>query len=129
MRVWLSGLAVLGVLAVSQPLWSQGQGGLIKLGQEKYNETCAACHRTGGEGLPAKFPALKGNPFVLGDPAPVIRTVLNGRRGQLGLMPSWKDTFNDQEVAAILSYVRQAWGNRAPPVTPEMVTKIRGNRI
>lgn len=114
------------LLAFPAFLVAQGKPDIIKLGQEKYSETCAACHRTNGEGLPGKFPALKGNPLVLGEPAPVISTVLNGRQGQLGLMPTWKDTFNDQEVAAIVSYIRQAWGNQATPVTPEMVAKIRG---
>lgn len=121
----LAGVLFLGLLSCPMLQAAQGPPDLIRLGQEKYAETCAACHRSNGEGLPDKFPALKGNTFVTGEPTPVIRTVLNGRRGKLGLMPAWKDTFNDEEVAAILSYVRQAWGNRAPSVTPDMVAKVR----
>lgn len=125
MRRKLAGVGFLLLLSFPLLLAAQGPPDRIRLGQEKYAETCAACHRTSGEGLPDKFPALKGNTFVTGEPAPVIRTVLNGRQGKLGLMPAWKDTFNDEEVAAILSFVRQAWGNRAPPVTPDMVAKVR----
>jgi mono/diheme cytochrome c family protein len=69
---------------------------------------------------------LKNNPFVLGDPAAVIATVLNSRQGNLGRMPSWKNKLDDQKVAAVLTYVRQAWANRAPAVTPAMVAAIRG---
>ena len=126
MRILLTGFIAVSFLAISLPLWGQGQADLIKLGQEKFNDTCAACHRTSGEGLPVKFPALKNNPLVRGDPKPVIQIVLDGRQGQLGRMPSWKDSFSDEDVAAVVSYIRQAWGNQAPPVTPEMVAKIRG---
>jgi mono/diheme cytochrome c family protein len=126
MRIVPAAVIFLCLLAPSPPLRGQETGDFIKLGQEKFNDICAACHRTNGEGLPDKFPALKGNAFVTGDPAPVVGTVLNGRQGRLGLMPAWKDTFNDREVAAIVSYIRQAWGNQAPDVAPDLVAKIRG---
>ncbi len=126
MRIILPGIILLSLLATSPPFWAQGTMDLIKQGQEKFNDTCAACHRTNGEGLPDKFPALKGNPFVLGDPVPVITTVLNGRQGKLGQMPAWREFLNDGEVAAVVSYIRNAWGNQAPAVTPEMSAKIRG---
>jgi cytochrome c6 len=116
-------MAALLALAAPGPGW--GQADRIELGQQKFNENCAACHRLGGEGLPVRFPALKNNPFVLGEPEPVISTVLHGRNGKLGLMPAWQDRFTDREVAAIVSYIRQAWGNRAPPVDPERVAELR----
>jgi len=126
MRILLAGFLVVSLLAISLPLRGQGQTDLIKHGQEKFNDTCADCHRTSGEGLPVKFPSLKNNPLVLGNPKPLIQIVLDGRRGQMGRMPSWKDSFSDEDVAAVVSYIRQAWGNQAPSVTPEMVAKIRG---
>jgi cbb3-type cytochrome c oxidase subunit III len=106
--------------------WAQGSGELAKQGQEVFEANCAQCHRTNGEGLPATFPALNKNPFVLGDPKPVIATVLNGRKGSLGQMPSWKDKLDDAQIAAVVTYVRQAWSNRAVPVTPAMVAGARG---
>ncbi len=106
--------------------WAQAPGDLVKQGQEVYEDNCAQCHRANGQGLPGTFPAHDGNPFVVGDPKPVIATVLNGRQGKLGRMPTWKDKLNDRQVAAAVTYIRNAWSNRAPAVTPEMVARIRG---
>ena len=120
--VLIIGLITFGVLT---PALSQGPAASFKEGQILFEANCADCHLRSGKGLPAKFPALDGNPFVVGDPAKVIDTVLNGRKGKLGQMPFWKDTFNDQQVAAILTYARQAWSNKGPAVTAEMVKKRR----
>jgi len=114
-------LAVLGGVALAQ-----GQGDARQPGQAVFEDHCADCHRTNGQGLPATFPALNKNPFVLGDPKPVIATVLKGRKGNLGRMPSWADKLNDQQIAAVVTYIRQAWSNRAAPVTPALVAATRG---
>jgi mono/diheme cytochrome c family protein len=76
-------------------------------------------------GLPGTYPALDGDPFVTGKPGPVIATVLNGRKGDLGEMPSWKDKLDDQKVAAVVTYIRHAWSNKAPGVTPALAAEIR----
>jgi cytochrome c6 len=94
-------------------------------GQKLFESHCADCHRINGLGLPAKFPALDKNAFVVGSPEKVIDTVLNGRKGQLGQMPSWKEIFKDQEAGAILTYIRQAWSNRGSAITADMVKKRR----
>ena len=104
---------------------SQDAGDLLKQGQEIFENICADCHRMSGEGLPNKFPALKGNAFVQGNPQPVLHTVLNGRHGKLGQMPAWGEKFNDQEIAAMVSYVRNAWGNKAPAIKPADVAAAR----
>jgi cytochrome c6 len=114
-------LVLLGGIALAQ-----GQGDAVQRGQAVFEDNCAQCHRANGEGLPATFPALNKNPFVLGDPQPVIATVLNGRKGSLGRMPGWKDKLDDQQVAAVVTYIRQAWSNRAPAVTPAMVAAAKG---
>jgi cytochrome c6 len=100
---------------------------LFQEGRQVFEDNCAQCHRSNGEGLPNTFPALNGDPFVVGDPRPVIATVLNGRKGKLGQMPTWKDQLNDRQIAAAVTYIRHAWGNQAAVVTPEMVQEIRGN--
>ena len=105
---------------------AQGQGDAGQRGQTVFEDNCAQCHRANGEGLPATFPALNKNPFVLGDPKPVIATVLNGRKGSLGQMPTWKDKLDDGQIAEVVTYIRQAWSNRAAPVTPAMVAATRG---
>ena len=117
----LAALAFLGGSA-----WAQGEGDLVKQGQQVFEDNCAQCHRANGEGLPATFPALNQEPFVIGDPQPVIATVLNGRKGSLGQMPAWKDKLDDQQIAAVVTYIRQAWSNRAAAVTPAMVAAGRG---
>jgi cytochrome c6 len=114
-------LGLLGGVALAQ-----GQGDARQPGQVVFADNCAQCHRSNGEGLPATFPALNKNPFVLGDPKPVIATVLNGRKGNLGRMPSWADKLDDGQIAAVLTYIRQAWSNRAAPVTPALVAAGRG---
>jgi mono/diheme cytochrome c family protein len=114
-------LSLLGGAALAQ-----GQGDAAQRGQAVFEDNCAQCHRTNGEGLPATFPALNKNAFVVGDPKPVIATVLNGRKGSLGQMPVWKDKLDDQQIAAGVTYIRQAWSNRAAPVTPAMVAAGRG---
>jgi cytochrome c6 len=98
---------------------------LFQEGQQIFNSTCADCHRSNGEGLPDTFPALKGNSFVTGDPDPVIQTILNGRKGKIGRMPTWKDKLTDQQVAAVATYIRNSWGNQAEAVTAVRVVKDR----
>ena len=98
---------------------------LFQEGQQIFTSICADCHRSNGEGLPNTFPALKGNLFVMGDPTPVIRTVLDGRKGKLGRMPTWKDRFTDQQIAAVITFIRNNWGNKAQAVTAAMVADNR----
>jgi cytochrome c oxidase subunit 2 len=112
--------AGLGLMALAG--LAQAQPDLVAMGQAQFQEHCADCHRTSGEGLPPTFPALKGDPFVLGDAWPVIDTVLKGRKGQLASMPSWQGAMTPEEIAAVITYIRQAWGNQAPPVNTEQVT-------
>ena len=107
------------------PAQGPGPDELLKQGQEVFGDICAQCHRLNGEGLPGTFPALNKNPFVVGDLKPVITTVLNGRKGKLGQMPTWKDKLSDQEIAAAVTYIRHAWSNQAPGVTPAMVAALR----
>jgi len=91
-------------------------------GQALFKGRCSACHQVTGKGIPGAFPALAGDPFVTApkDDA-LIRTVLQGRGG----MPSFADSTDDDTLAAILTYVRSAWGNQAPAVTAESVAKVR----
>lgn len=107
------GLAALAGQALAQP-------DLADRGKALFEDNCAACHRVGGEGLPPTFPALKGSKLVLGEPTPLIDTVLKGRKG-LATMPAWQGTLSPPQVAATLTYLRQAWGNQAGPITPQQV--------
>lgn len=90
-------------------------------GEETFLDNCSACHQATGLGIKGAFPALAGDPLVKGAPAPLIRTVLAGRGG----MPKFSDQLDDAQLAAVLSYVRGAWGNKAPPVAPADVAAER----
>ncbi|MFZ2088489.1 MAG: cytochrome c [Desulfobaccales bacterium] len=120
-------ILMVGLLLAASVALGQGGDDVLKKGQEVYEANCADCHRTNGEGLPVKFPALKGNTFVTGDPKPVIDILINGRKGKLGQMPAWKDHLDDAQIAAAISYIRNAWGNQAPAIKPEDVAPARKN--
>lgn len=93
----------------------------IDLGAQLYAMNCAPCHRANGEGNLNRFPALNHNAFVTAQsPQPLIRTVLHGR----GVMPAFHPTLNPTEIAAVLSYIRQAWSNDAAPVTAAQVREV-----
>ena len=82
--------------------------------QSQFMDNCSACHQPTGKGVKGAFPALAGSAFVQGDPKLVLTTVLNGRGG----MPSFKDDLTDADLAAILTYVRSSWGNKASAIKP-----------
>jgi len=82
---------------------------LMSLGEKAYLGHCAACHQASGSGLPPAFPALKGSPVTTGDVKAHINVVVNGRAGT-GMQAFGKQlTMN--EIAAIVTYERNAWGN------------------
>jgi len=89
-------------------------GELMRLGQVTYVEFCAECHQTDGTGWSTLYPTLAGNPIVtLHDPEPVILTVKYGQ----GSMTAFGERLTPQEIAAVLTYVRNSWGNHATPVS------------
>lgn len=89
--------------------------------QSLFMDNCSACHQATGKGIPGAFPPLAGSALVKGDPHLLATTVLNGRAG----MPSFKDDLSDADLAAILTYIRGAWGNGAKPLAPPQVAAIR----
>ena len=102
-------------------------------GKVVYSTTCAACHQATGEGVEGTYPPLAGSEIVNGDEAKVIRIVLHGLTGPVevagetysGMMPPWGGVLKDPELAAVLTYVRSAWGNKAAPITTAKVAAIR----
>ena len=91
---------------------------VIHSGGRLYLEYCAECHQTDGTGWSDLYPRLAGNPIVtLHDPEPIIDTVTYGQ----GSMMGFHDRLTSQEIAAILSYIRNSWGNQASPVDSRQV--------
>lgn len=81
----------------------------MERGEKIYMNTCAVCHQPAGTGLPPTFPALKGSPIVMGVVAEHIHRVLFGKAGTA--MQAFKDQMNDQDLADVITYERNAWGN------------------
>ena len=80
----------------------------MEIGEKAYNANCAACHQANGEGLPPAFPALKGAPSVGGDVAEHINIVLKGKPGTAMAAFGY---LSDADIAAIITYERNAWGD------------------
>ena len=112
------------ILVVTSMGCSQKVDPSFEQGKKIYENYCAACHGVNGGGVLYRKSALNNSALVSGDPNEVIAVILFGREGA-GVMPGWRETLNDQEVAAVATYIRQAWSNRADAITPAMVTEIR----
>jgi len=99
---------------------------------------CATCHQPDGKGLDPAFPPLAGSPWVTGSEERLIKIALHGLHGKLEVngkvydpekgvppMTAFESLIGDDEMAAVLTYVRNSWGNKASPVLPETVKKVR----
>ena len=94
-------------------------------GQQQFTNICAGCHQANGQGLPGVAKSLVGSRWALAPAPQVIRIVLHGKEGEM-LMPPVGGSMTDEQVAAVLTYVRRSWGNTALPITPDDVREIRG---
>ncbi len=102
-------------------------------GAEIYLTRCMSCHQMNGGGVPGVFPPLTGTDWVTGDEGVLIRIILNGMTGEIevngmvytGAMPPWGSFLNDEEMAALLTYIRTEWGNDGTEITPETVAEVR----
>ncbi|MBB4569387.1 c-type cytochrome [Rhizobium leucaenae] len=104
-----------------------------KAGEAIYKDSCSACHQANGQGIPKLFPSLKGSSVVQSrDPLTMLRLILNGGRAASTTenpnntaMPSFGWKLNDQQIAALSTYVRNAWGNHAAAVPASDVADVR----
>jgi mono/diheme cytochrome c family protein len=92
-------------------------------GRNDFLTYCAPCHQTDGSGMARLAAPLRNSRWVLGREDLLARIVLNGLSGELAMPPM--GTLDDQQLAAILTYIRSAWGHRAGAVTPETVGRVR----
>jgi mono/diheme cytochrome c family protein len=112
---------------------SKADGESLRRGQAIYEERCASCHGEQGQGAPGAYPPLAGSRKVqLASSVNLIRTVLHGgfppatagNPRPYGMPPFGQD-LGDADVAAVVTYLRNAWGNSAPPVGELEVLKLR----
>jgi mono/diheme cytochrome c family protein len=127
----------------SQVAWAGGGAAATKgppdpmvVGKRLYTANCLACHQATGQGVAGQFPALVGSEWVLGGDwhgdNHLVKILLHGLQGPIqvkgdtynGAMPPWKQ-LKDEQIAMILTYIRNEWGNSAPPITAEQVAKVR----
>lgn len=102
---------------------------LMSLGKQMYDQNCAACHQADGKGLPPMYPALKGSSVAVGKPiSRHISLVLNGIPGSA--MQPYRDQLSDKDIAAIITYERNAWENNTGDVVqPADVAKVRQDEM
>ncbi|WAC72710.1 cytochrome c [Roseateles sp. SL47] len=139
------GLAYIFSADINQPdQWGDGRtaaelqgkapaAGAAINGGALFTSLCAACHQATGMGLPGVFPPLAASEWVNGNATTVSSIVLYGVSGPLtvagkdfnGAMPAFKDQLTDDQLAALLTYVRTQWGNASPAVSAAEVEQAR----
>ena len=111
----------------------------VVLGKKQYEAICVTCHQPTGLGLPGVYPPLAGSEWANGSEERLIRIVLYGLKGPLkvkgvdyngaampaiGKVTGGGFNLNDEKLAAVLTYIRQEWGNKSGPITAEQVAAI-----
>lgn len=115
------------------PALTEEVDGLLRQGGEIYETHCQDCHGNLGQGAPGAYPALAGNRGItLASPINAIRSILNGGYAPVIAsnprpygMPPFAQILRDDEIALVLSYIRNAWGNRGTLVTAAQVDRSR----
>ncbi len=112
----------------------------VAVGRSAYGGTCVTCHQPTGAGMPGIYPPLAGSEWVNGPSSRVIRIVLYGLKGDIhvkgqafnaaampvfGKVTGSAYNWSDEKIAAVLTYVRQEWGNKADPVSADEVAAAR----
>ena len=82
---------------------------LNTIGEQVYASRCAVCHQANGEGIPGAFPAIKGSPVALGNVSEHMDVIVYGRSGTA--MQAFDNQLTEKEIAAVITYQRNAWGN------------------
>ncbi|MGC3988512.1 MAG: cytochrome c [Chthoniobacteraceae bacterium] len=143
---WLPGIACVAVLSLSgcgqrsapdatSPIETNDPNSTD--GRQVYQLQCAACHGAEGQGMPNLHPPLTAQEWVNAPSKRLIALVLDGMQGDVtvsgavyrGVMPAWRSALTDGQIASVLTYVRQSWGNQAPPVLSTDVGTIRADYL
>jgi cytochrome c oxidase subunit 2 len=125
-------LAALGVATPPPPAAAVPRSeALMKLGETVYAQSCSRCHQTNGRGIPGAFPPLAGN-ANLRKLELVVTTVESGHSGRITVkgqrydetMPPMGQDLSDRQIAAVVTFVRNSWGNAFGAVTEKQVSDI-----
>lgn len=122
--------AGLGVLAASA--CAPGAPDLLARGEEVYELHCLGCHQASGNGVPRMTPPLAGSEWLAGDPDRLVRIVLAGLEGPIEVAGEEYDAvmgaqayLSDEDVAAVLTYVRHRFAPGEPAIRPDQVAGVR----
>ena len=107
---------------------------MVEQGKTVYGQYCVACHQTDGQGMSGAFPPLTESDWVGGDKTRLISVLINGLQGPItvngeeynNVMPS-HSFLSDEDIAAVLTYVRQSFGNSASEISAAEVVEVREN--
>ena len=103
----------------------------VARGKEIYIAQCMSCHMEGGEGIEDVYPPLAKSDYLMEDKTRSINTVIHGLSGEIVVngktynMEMTAFELSDQEASDVLNYIRNSWGNKGEPVTPEEVSTAR----
>ena len=106
----------------------------MRTGAKVYEDHCADCHQAKGQGVPRVYPPLMNNESItMRNPINSVRVVLNGgfppstegNPRPYGMPPFYQE-LSDEQVASVVTFIRQSWGNHASPTTAEEVSRARG---
>jgi mono/diheme cytochrome c family protein len=119
--------------AVAENIRPEDKKAMITAGAKLYENQCATCHQASGRGVPSIYPALAGSSAINTPIATnAIRMVLHGGYAPSTVgnprpygMPPFAQTMSDEEVAAVLTYVRNSWGNQGNAVSSNQVNQYR----
>jgi mono/diheme cytochrome c family protein len=128
-RSWVNAGAPRGV--APPPGAPKSKADKVQAGRQLFSSICAACHQPTGRGIPNVFPPLAGSDYLNADKGRAIKTVINGRQGEIvvnGLrfnnsMP--KFPLSDDDIANVLTFVYNSFGNAGIEVTPSEVATLR----
>jgi len=120
------------ILSLSIGAYAADKPASYKKGKKLYKAHCVACHQAKGQGIPGAFPPLAGSDYLMADKSRAINIPLKGLSGAITVngqnynstMPSFAH-LQDQDVAALMTYVMNAWGNEAAEITAEEVQALR----
>ncbi len=111
---------------------AQGADNVLAQGKTIYNKFCLVCHQANGSGVDGLYPPLVNTDWVKGDKERLIKIILNGQEGPIevngetynNVMPA-QDFLKNDEVAAVLTYIRQNFENNASAITAQEVEEVR----
>lgn len=98
---------------------------MFQAGKQLYADNCLGCHQDQGQGADHVGAKLAGSKYVNGNAQIIIRILTNGKEGPVGLMPPLGQGMSDDDLAAVLTFIRGSWGNTGAPIVPAAVKETR----